>query len=160
MSKKKPPCSGFFQLAEEDYFFAASAAEAAPAAAEAAPAAASAAPAAAEAASAAGAAAGAGAATGAGAGAGASSFLPQAARATAATIAAKTSDLFIFTILDEFRKQFPETVKGKPNLNSGYVFDRGKDSSSFYPAINYMSVIASLKTLSRQNAAWNPAGDP
>jgi hypothetical protein len=46
------------------------------------------------------AAAGAGAAA-AGAGAGASSFLPQAASATAATIAAKTSDLFIFTILGD-----------------------------------------------------------
>jgi len=102
--------------------------------------------------------AGAGAAAGAGAGAGASSFLPQAARATAATIAAKTSDLFIFTILDEFRKQFPETVKG--NLKKIQVmFDWGKDSSSFYPAINYMSVIASPKTLRRQNAAPGEAED-
>ena len=39
--------------------------------------------------------AGAGAATGAGAGAGASSFLPQAARAAAAMMAANTSDLFM-----------------------------------------------------------------
>jgi hypothetical protein len=115
-----------------------------PAAAEAAPAAAAAA------ASAAGASAGAGAGTtttaGAGAGAGASSFLPQAARATAATMAAKTSDLFIFTILDELRKQFPEIVKRKPKLKFKLYFDRGKDSSSFYPALNYMLDIATLKT--------------
>ncbi|MEO7401523.1 MAG: hypothetical protein ABIV07_12300 [Polaromonas sp.] len=49
-----------------------------------------------------------------GAGAAASSFLPQAARATAATTAAKTRDLFIFTILDDieennFRKLPKET---------------------------------------------------
>ena len=35
------------------------------------------------------------------------------------------------------------------------MFDWGKDSSSFYPAINYMPVIASLKTLRRQNALRN-----
>ncbi|MDQ3058783.1 MAG: hypothetical protein M3R45_04580 [Pseudomonadota bacterium] len=52
-------------------------------------------------------AAGAGVTTTVGAGAGAaSSVLLQAARATAATMAAKTRDLFIFTILDELRKQF------------------------------------------------------
>ena len=90
-------------------------AEAAPMAAEAAPMAAEAAPMAAEASAAgaeaigAGAGAGAGATT-AGAGAGASSFLPQAARATAATTAARMRDLFILTILDDLRKQFPEIV--------------------------------------------------
>jgi hypothetical protein len=56
-----------------------------------------------------------------GAGAGASSFLPQAARATAATTAAKTRDLFIFTILDELRKQFPEIAKKNLNENPSYV---------------------------------------
>ncbi len=69
------------------------------AAPEATSAAALAAPAALEAAaSATGAGAGAGAATGAGAGAGASAFLPQAARATAATREAKTSDLFMYIL--------------------------------------------------------------
>ena len=69
------------------------------AAPEATSAAALAAPAAADAAaSATGAGAGAGAATGAGAGGGASAFLPQAARATAATREAKTSDLFMFIL--------------------------------------------------------------
>jgi len=87
-------------LAAKNYFLAAGAAAAAAAAAAAS--AGAAAGAAAADASAAGA--GAGAATGAGAGAGASSFLPQAARATAATIAAKTSDLFIFRFLDEYKK--------------------------------------------------------
>jgi hypothetical protein len=115
-----------------------------PAAAQAAPAAAAAAASAAGAS--AGAGAGAGTTTTAGAGAGASSFLPQAARATAATMAAKTSDLFIFTILDELRKQFPEIVKRKPKLKFKLYFDRGKDSSSFYPALNYMLDIATLKT--------------
>jgi hypothetical protein len=51
--------------------------------------------------------AGAGATTGAGASTGAS-FLPQAARAKAATIAAKTSDLFIFDTLINRGKQFFE----------------------------------------------------
>ena len=92
-------------LAAED---AAAAAE--PAAAEAEPAAAEAAPAAA---SAAGAGAGAGAGvttTGAGAGAGAgSSFLPQAARAAAATRAARTIDLFISGFLQGDGRQ----VSGK-----------------------------------------------
>ena len=87
-------------MAAKNYFLAAGAAAAAAAAAAAS--AGAAAGAAAADASAAGA--GAGAATGAGAGAGASSFLPQAARATAATIAAKTSDLFIFRFLDEYKK--------------------------------------------------------
>jgi hypothetical protein len=36
---------------------------------------------------------------------GASSFLPQAVKAKAATIAAKTRDLFIFTILEIFKKK-------------------------------------------------------
>ena len=115
----------FFTAAASAAFLAASAASlAAPAASLAAStatpaaptddAAADAAPAAASAAAGAGAgaAAGAGATTGAGAGFAASSFLPQAARATAATMAAKTRDLFIFKILDVCRrKQFPETAK-------------------------------------------------
>jgi hypothetical protein len=54
--------------------------------------------------------------------------------------------LFIFTILDELRKQFPEIVKRKPKLKFKLYFDRGKDSSSFYPALNYMLDIATLKT--------------
>ena len=126
---KKPPCGGFWyrrrgEPARSDYFLAAASAAAlaasaaALAASPAALAASAAAPAtvpaavptaapAAEAASVtaaaagAGASAGAGAATGAGAGAGAgSSFLPQAARAAAATRAASTSDLFISDFLD------------------------------------------------------------
>ena len=126
---KKPPCGGFWyrrrgEPARSDYFLAAASAAAlaasaaALAASPAALAASAAAPAtvpaavptaapAAEAASVtaaaagAGASAGAGAATGAGAGAGAgSSFLPQAARAAAATKAASTSDLFISDFLD------------------------------------------------------------
>ncbi|WP_414703064.1 hypothetical protein [Polaromonas sp. UBA4122] len=152
---KKPPEGGFFAsrknyLAALAAWAAASAAapavEAEPAAVEAEPAASAAEPAAAEAS-----AAGAGTTT---TGAGvtttgaASSFLPQAARATAATMAAKTSDLFIFTILDELRKQFPEIVKRKPKLKFKLYFDRGKDSSSFYPDLNYMLDITTLKTLS------------
>ncbi|MFZ2294125.1 MAG: hypothetical protein WAW46_03730, partial [Polaromonas sp.] len=117
----------------KNYFLAASlaASTAAPAAAPASlaastavaaePAAAEAASVAAAAAAGASAGAGAGTTTTAGAGAGASSFLPQAARATAATIAAKTRDLFIFTILDELRKQFPEIAKRNLNQNSSYV---------------------------------------
>ena len=126
---KKPPRGGFWyrrrgEPARSDYFLAAASAAAlaasaaALAASPAALAASAAAPAtvpaavptaapAAEAASVtaaaagAGASAGAGAATGAGAGAGAgSSFLPQAARAAAATRAASTSDLFISDFLD------------------------------------------------------------
>ena len=89
-------------MAAKNYFLAAGAAAAAAAAAAASAGAEAAAVAAGADASATGA--GAGAATGAGAGAGASSFLPQAARATAATIAAKTSDLFIFRFLDEYKK--------------------------------------------------------
>jgi len=94
LSIKKPPCGGsYVHICKENYFGA----EAADAAAAAAAAAAS--MAGAEAASTAGAGAttgaGAGATTGAGAGAGASSFLPQAARAKAATKVAKTRDLFI-----------------------------------------------------------------
>jgi hypothetical protein len=109
---KKSRPKAAFKHNRRNYFFIASlaalaalaaasaalvAAPAAAPAAEAEPAASEAAPAAAEASGA-----GAGATTtGAGvtttgAGAAASSFLPQAARATAATIAAKTSDLFIF----------------------------------------------------------------
>ena len=109
---KSRPKAAFFVRWKKDYFFTAEAAAstalaaaslaasavavAAPATAEAAASAAPAtAEAAAEAASATGAGAGAGAAAGAGAGAGASSFLPQAARATAATRVANRSDLFI-----------------------------------------------------------------
>ena len=91
-------------MAAKNYFLAAGAAAAAAAAAAASAAGAAGAEAAATGAEASAAGAGAGAATGAGAGAGASSFLPQAARATAATIAAKTSDLFIFRFLDEYEK--------------------------------------------------------
>ena len=134
---KKAARGRLFCGMQKNYFFAASAA--APAAAPAAPAAEAASLAAstavpaelaaAEAAPAAAAAAasaeGAGTTTTAGAGAGAgtttSSFLPQAASATAATMAAKTRVLFIFTILDEFRKQFPETAKRNPNQNSSYI---------------------------------------
>jgi hypothetical protein len=60
----------------------------------------------AEAGAGAGSGAGAGAATGAGAGAGASSFLPQAASATAATMEANRSDLFI-CVLSESVDQLP-----------------------------------------------------
>jgi len=58
-------------------------------------------------------AAGAGAATGAGAaGAAASSFLPQADKAAAAMMAAKTRDLFMVIFLVEgVKKQFPEIVE-------------------------------------------------
>ena len=98
--RKKAASRGGFFMAAKNYFFAAGAAAAAAAAA----AASAGAEAAAAGADASAAGAGAGAATGAGAGAGASSFLPQAARATAATIAAKTSDLFIFRFLDEYKK--------------------------------------------------------
>lgn len=49
-----------------------------------------------------------------------------------------------------FKKQFPEIVKRNPNRDSS-CFDRGKDSSSFYPALNYMLDIASPETLSRQS---------
>ena len=109
----------YFLAASEAALVAASAEEAAlwaaPVAAEAESAAAEAAPVAAAAAAVAeGASAGAGTTT-TGAGAPTSSFLPHAARARAATMAAKTRDLFIFTILDELRKQFPETVKKNPN---------------------------------------------
>ncbi len=96
------------------------AAEAAPVAAEAAS---IAAPTAAEA-SATGAGAGAGVTT-TGAGAGASSFLPQAARATAATMAARTRDLFIFNILDDLRKQFPEIVKNTPEIQVRQTRQKG-----------------------------------
>ncbi|MDD5324011.1 MAG: hypothetical protein PHR71_01655 [Polaromonas sp.] len=108
-----------------------------------------AAPTAAEAASVAGAGAGAGASTaGAGAGAGASSFLPQAAKATAVMMAAKTRDLFIFTILDELRKQFPEIVKSNLNQNPSYVLTWERTRAlSLYPAINYMLENTTLKTL-------------
>jgi hypothetical protein len=98
---KEPPEGGSLLGAAADYFEAAEAAGiAAEAASLAAGAAAEAAP---EAASAAGAAAGAGAGAAAGAGAGAgagSSFLPQAARAAAATRVARTSDFFISGFLD------------------------------------------------------------
>ena len=57
-------------------------------------------------------AAGAGAATGAGAaGAAASSFLPQADKAAAAMMAAKTRDLFMMIFLVGVKKQFPEIVE-------------------------------------------------
>ena len=140
LNMKKAALGRLFCGMQKNYFFAASAA--APAAAPAAPAAeaaslaastavpaelaaAEAAPAAAAAAASAEGAAGAGTTTTAGAGAGTgtttSSFLPQAASATAATMAAKTRVLFIFTILDELRKQFPEIAKRNPNQNSSYV---------------------------------------
>ena len=116
--KKKPPEGGPSFAAREarrDYFEAA--ADAAEAAAAAESAAADAEPAAAEAAaddvSAAGAGAGAGSAAGAGAGAGAgSSFLPQAARAAAATRVARTSDFFISVSFLGMGTTIPELCPG------------------------------------------------
>jgi uncharacterized protein (DUF2147 family) len=100
---KKAARRRLFQESRSDYFAASLAADAAAVAAAPAaaaePAASEAEAAAAEASAAAGSAAG---TTTTGAGVttmGASSFLPQAARATAATIAAITSDLFIFRSL-------------------------------------------------------------
>jgi hypothetical protein len=60
--------------------------------------------------------AGAGAATGAGAGAGASSFLPQAASATAATMEANRSDLFICVLSEKCR---PITGNGSDRPTDG-----------------------------------------
>jgi len=151
--EKSRPKAAFLRCAKESLhygFFAASAAAPAAALASLAGSIAGAAePAAAEAS-----AAGAGAATtgagvtttGAGAGAGASSFLPQAAKATAATKAAKTRDLFIFTILDELRKQFPEIANRNQNQNPSYVltWERTRVLDS---AINYMLKKTTLKTL-------------
>jgi hypothetical protein len=117
----------FFKTARN--YLAADAAEAG-AAAEAASLAASTAEAAAEAASAGAEAAGATTTAGAGAGAGAS-VLPQADRAAAATIAAKTRDLFIFNILDELRKQFSKTVKRKPEPKFKSCMTDRKESGSF-----------------------------
>ena len=68
-------------------------------------------------------------------------FLPQAARAMEATIAAKTSDLFIFTILDDIEENNFRKLSKKPEAKFKLCFDRGKDSSSFYPAFDYMSVM-------------------
>ncbi|MFT6590454.1 MAG: hypothetical protein ACI9I0_000674 [Rhodoferax sp.] len=86
------------------------------------------------AASASGAAAGSGATIGAGAttGAGASAFLPQAAKAAAAIIAAKTSDLFIFKIPDELTKQFL-----KFPVAEGLQLPSKPDYRSFHLASNY-----------------------
>jgi hypothetical protein len=118
----------FFKTARN--YLAADAAEAG-AAAEAASLAASTAEAAEEAASAGAEAAGATTTAGAGAGAGAS-VLPQADRAAAAaTIAAKTRDLFIFNILDELRKQFSKTVKRKPEPKFKSCMTDRKESGSF-----------------------------
>jgi flagellar biosynthesis/type III secretory pathway protein FliH len=117
--QKKPPEGGFFHAIVKIYLAAAEAAPlaastataASEAAAEAEEAAAEAEETAAEAAEAgasAGTATGA-TTTGAGAGAGAS-VLPQAARAMAATIAARTRDLFIFTILDELKNSLLKII--------------------------------------------------
>lgn len=114
-------------VAAEAASVAAAAAE--PAAADAAPAAA---PAAADAASLA---ASTTAAAGAGAAAGASSFLPQAARATAATMAASARDFFIFNSFRWGGKQFPEIVVKPPKWR---LQTKRKDSSSFNLASNYM----------------------
>jgi hypothetical protein len=115
--RKKAASRGGFFMAAKNYFLAAAAAAAAAAASAGAAAAAGAD------ASAAGAGAGAGAATGAGAGAGASSFLPQAARETAATIAAKTSDLFIFRFLDEYKKTI---FREWPTIKSWSIVQAGE----------------------------------
>jgi hypothetical protein len=125
-------------ICKENYFGA----EAADAAAAAAAAAAS--MAGAEAASTAGAGAATGATTGAGAGAGASSFLPQAARAKAATKVAKTRDLFISLSL-KLKKEnnFRKLSKIGPT-NQRLTRDcltRQEDSSSFVQ----LSIIARIK---------------
>ena len=54
-----------------------------------------------------------------------------------------------------FKKTISGNCQKKPKPEFKLFFDRGKDSSSFYPALNYMpditSTNASLKTLSRLN---------
>jgi hypothetical protein len=127
---KKPPSGGFFR-ARRNYFFGAS--DAAAIGADAAPAATGAAS------EAAGAGAGAGAAAGAatGAGAGASTFFsPQAARATTATSAAKTRDLFISLSLKLKRKQFPEIVKSM-QIKELPLIDQIKGLELFYLVFDY-----------------------
>jgi hypothetical protein len=57
------------------------------------------------------------------------------------------------TILDELRKQFPEIVKRKPKPKFKLCSDWGKDSSSFYPALNYMPDKQPMKTLSKRKTA-------
>jgi hypothetical protein len=78
--------------------------------------------------------AGAGAATGAGAGAGTSSFLPQAESATAATMEANRSDLFICVLSEKCR---PITGNGSDRPPNGQaigfadiVHNPGSESSS------------------------------
>jgi hypothetical protein len=64
---------------------------------------------------------------GAGAGAATSSFLLQAARATAATMAAKTRDLFILRSLMIFKKTISGNCQNpSSNQNSSYVLTCGK----------------------------------
>jgi hypothetical protein len=86
-------------------------------------------------ASAAGAGAGAGVTT-TGAGAGASSFLPQAARATAATMAAKTRDLFIWMILEMNEKTISGNRQKKTQIETIRVLvDRAKGLELFLPSL-------------------------
>lgn len=118
--------------AEAASLAASTAVEAAPTAAEAAPVAAATA---ASAEGAAGASAGAGTTTtGAGAGAGASSFLPQAASATAATIAANTRDLFIFTILDDIEENNFRKLSKETEPEFSLFYDQGKGLELFPPS--------------------------
>lgn len=153
-------------MAAKNYFLAAGAAAAA-AAAAAASAAGAAAGAAAAGADASAAGAGAGAATGAGAGAGASSFLPQAARATAATIAAKTSDLFIFRFLDEYEKTI---FREWPTKSSWSIVQAGElelfqPNSGVYPykptyEQQSLSKLSKLVQIYRLNRTKTPVKSP
>ena len=134
LSIKKPPCGGFYvHICKKNYFGAEAAAAAG----------AEASMAGAEAASTAGAGAatgsGAGATTGAGAGAGASSFLPQAARAKAATKAAKTRDLFISLSLKLKKKTISGNCQnrlGESETRQRFI-DRTRGLELFYPAFDY-----------------------
>jgi hypothetical protein len=71
-----------------------------------------------------------------GAGAGASSFLPQAARATAATIAAKTRDLFIWMILEMNEKTISGNRQKKTQIETIRVWvDRARGLELFRPCL-------------------------
>lgn len=69
-------------------------------------------------------------------------------------MAASTRDLFIFTILDDIEENNFRELPNKPKPTFKLNLTGGKDPSSFYPALNYMPDITSLKTLiKRKNAA-------
>ena len=62
-------------------------------------------------------------------------------------MAARARDLFIFKILGGIEENNFRKLSKKAEQTFRSCFDRGKDSSSFYPATNYMPDIATLKTL-------------